>query len=175
MGKTYKTAMGKTVDFETLIARNENTIAVGNVLMNARGDEIDAHGNVVRSLEDRARASYNVHSTVPQESKQSLTRTPASKKIVADPVATVAALETTATVPAATHEEIEQAVAVEDIAQAAEEVVPADAVVEQPSSERKKRSGGLAAATAKTATSKTPPKVLPAREQKRAGAGVKRV
>lgn len=166
MGKQYKTAMGKTVDLETLVARNENTIAVGNVLMNARGDEIDAAGNVVRSLEDRARASYNVHTTVPKDNTQSLTRTPPSKKVEADPVAVddAATVATQPTVQAVTAEEIAEAAPVEEVAEQIEE---------KPS--RAKRTGGLAAATAKTSATKTPPKVLGQREQKRSGTGVKRV
>lgn len=43
----YRTAMGKTVDMASLVAKNEKVRAVGNMSVNARGDTIDAQGKVV--------------------------------------------------------------------------------------------------------------------------------
>ena len=39
---TYKTAMGKAIDIDSLRVANENIIAVGNMRTNARGDELGA-------------------------------------------------------------------------------------------------------------------------------------
>jgi len=50
--KIYKTMQGKTVDMDMLSARNETMPAVGNVRMNARGDELGPGGVVVRKRED---------------------------------------------------------------------------------------------------------------------------
>ena len=38
--KTYRTAQGKMVDFGALLSQNENVPALGNMNVNARGDEI---------------------------------------------------------------------------------------------------------------------------------------
>jgi hypothetical protein len=47
MKRTYRTAQGKMVDIDTLILSNEQTIAIGNMNVNARGDELGPGGNVV--------------------------------------------------------------------------------------------------------------------------------
>jgi hypothetical protein len=46
---TYKTAMGKAVDIDSLRVANENVIAVGNMRTNARGDELGAGGQIVKT------------------------------------------------------------------------------------------------------------------------------
>lgn len=50
--KVYRSMQGKQIDMETLAARNETMPAVGNVRMNARGDELGPGGIVVRKRED---------------------------------------------------------------------------------------------------------------------------
>ena len=57
--KVYKTMQGKSVDMESLAARNETMPAVGNVRMNARGDELGPGGVVVRKREDIVGDHYN--------------------------------------------------------------------------------------------------------------------
>lgn len=49
MGKVYRTALGKQIDIDSLRLANENTIAVGNMKVNARGDELGPGGEVIRS------------------------------------------------------------------------------------------------------------------------------
>ena len=51
MAKAYRTMRGREVDFEKLSLRNENTPAVGNMRVNARGDELGAGGKIVRTRE----------------------------------------------------------------------------------------------------------------------------
>jgi len=51
MGKTYTSLRGKQIDMERLSLKNENEIAVGNVRVNARGDEIGEGGKIVRTRE----------------------------------------------------------------------------------------------------------------------------
>ena len=46
---TYRTAMGKSIDIDTLRVANESVIAVGNMRTNARGDELGAGGQVVKT------------------------------------------------------------------------------------------------------------------------------
>jgi hypothetical protein len=44
----YRTAQGKEIDLNKLINRNELTLAVGNMIVNARGDKIGAGGQIVK-------------------------------------------------------------------------------------------------------------------------------
>ena len=45
--KVYRTAQGRIVDFGALEVQNEHVRAVGNMNVNARGDKLDADGNVI--------------------------------------------------------------------------------------------------------------------------------
>jgi hypothetical protein len=56
--KVYRSMQGKQVDMETLAARNETMPAVGNVRMNARGDELGPGGVVTRKREDIVSSLY---------------------------------------------------------------------------------------------------------------------
>lgn len=51
MGKTYTSMQGKEIDMEKLSLQNENTPAVGNAKVNARGDELGAGGKIIRTRE----------------------------------------------------------------------------------------------------------------------------
>lgn len=55
----YKTMQGKTIDMDALSARNETMPAVGNVRMNARGDELGPGGVIIRKREDIVNDHYN--------------------------------------------------------------------------------------------------------------------
>jgi hypothetical protein len=50
--------MGKTVDMASLMAQNENTRAVGNMSVNARGDTIDAFGRVIQPVTEKVNQAY---------------------------------------------------------------------------------------------------------------------
>ena len=64
----YKTASGKPIDFDQMILKNEDTIAVGNKFVNARGDELGTGGEVVRSREEVMQDYYRIHNgTIPQD------------------------------------------------------------------------------------------------------------
>lgn len=65
--KIYKSANGKTVDLDLLIKRNELTPAVGNVKVNARGDELGPGGRIVKKREDVLKDYYNQQSTLVDE------------------------------------------------------------------------------------------------------------
>ena len=51
--KVYKTAKGIPVDMGQLRLQNEHVRAVGNMGVNARGDRIDAQGNVIDSANEQ--------------------------------------------------------------------------------------------------------------------------
>lgn len=48
MGNKVRTYRGKIIDIDEIRRRNEDTIAVGNMNVNARGDELDEWGNVLK-------------------------------------------------------------------------------------------------------------------------------
>ena len=56
--KTVKTARGRTLDMGALRTKFEETRAVSNVPVNARGDIIDNRGNVTVSRETVSKAYY---------------------------------------------------------------------------------------------------------------------
>jgi hypothetical protein len=51
MGKTYTSVRGKEIDMEKLSLKHETTPAVGNIKVNARGDELGPGGKIVRTRE----------------------------------------------------------------------------------------------------------------------------
>ena len=53
-----KTNQGKMIDMEGLALKNEKAVAVGNMNSNARGDQLDANGNVVKTKTEQAQAYY---------------------------------------------------------------------------------------------------------------------
>lgn len=48
----YRTMQGKEIDMTKLVMQNEMTVAVGNVKVNARGDELGPGGKIIRKVED---------------------------------------------------------------------------------------------------------------------------
>jgi hypothetical protein len=58
MGKTIRSMRGKEVDMEKLNLRNETLPAVGNMKVNARGDEIGKGGKVVKTREEILKDYY---------------------------------------------------------------------------------------------------------------------
>ena len=50
--KVYRTMLGKEIDMDSLMARNETMPAIGNVKVNARGDELGPNGEIIRKKED---------------------------------------------------------------------------------------------------------------------------
>ena len=51
MGKVYTSMRGTQVDMEKIGLRNELTPAIGNMKVNARGDELGAGGKIIRTKE----------------------------------------------------------------------------------------------------------------------------
>ena len=47
MGNKFRTAGGKMIDIDNLRLQNEKTIAVGNMKVNARGDQLGKGGEIV--------------------------------------------------------------------------------------------------------------------------------
>ena len=66
----YRTMQGKEIDMDKLMRQNELVPAIGNMKINARGDEIGTGGKIVRKREEVVAAYYeknpNARSTGPQ-------------------------------------------------------------------------------------------------------------
>ena len=67
MAKAYKTANGKLIDMDGLRLKNEDTIALGNMRTNARGDELGPGGRVIKTRNERMNENYKLHSMVPKD------------------------------------------------------------------------------------------------------------
>ena len=57
--KIYRTAQGKTVDLGSLQVQNETVRAVGNMNVNARGDRLDADGNIIATRSQQVNRALN--------------------------------------------------------------------------------------------------------------------
>ena len=57
----YRSMQGKEVDMSKLVNQHEMTVAVGNVKVNARGDELGPGGQIVRKREDVVAEYYAGH------------------------------------------------------------------------------------------------------------------
>jgi hypothetical protein len=65
--KIHRTAAGRTVDMESLRLANEGTIAIGNMNVNARGDELGPGGRVVKTRSQRLNELQGLHTMVPTD------------------------------------------------------------------------------------------------------------
>lgn len=64
MGNMRKTANGNFVDIDTIRLGNESVIAVGNLKVNARGDQLGPGGVPVASKQQVVNEYYNLHTPV---------------------------------------------------------------------------------------------------------------
>lgn len=67
MGKTYKTMQGKQVDMEKIMSQHELMPAIGNVRVNARGDELGRGGKIVKKREEVLSEYYENNPKVRRE------------------------------------------------------------------------------------------------------------
>jgi hypothetical protein len=51
MKRIYRTMQGKEIDMEALMSKHETMPAVGNVRVNARGDELGPDGKIIKTRE----------------------------------------------------------------------------------------------------------------------------
>ena len=55
----YRTAQGKQVNLDALRVTNEETVAIGNMNVNARGDEVDSRGKIIKPKGQVMKEFYN--------------------------------------------------------------------------------------------------------------------
>lgn len=58
MGKVYKSAMGRPIDMEALMAQNSDKVALGNMQVNAKGDRLGKNGEVIKQASDVVKEYY---------------------------------------------------------------------------------------------------------------------
>ena len=56
--KVYRTMQGKEIDMDALASYNETMPAIGNIKVNARGDELGANGEIIKKREDVVNEYY---------------------------------------------------------------------------------------------------------------------
>ena len=59
MPSVYRTALGKQIDIDKVRLMNEETVAIGNMRVNARGDELDRNGQVKKTKDQVMAEAYN--------------------------------------------------------------------------------------------------------------------
>ena len=72
---------GREIDMDALMARNELMPAVGNVRMNARGDELGPGGKVLRKREDVVAEYYEDNPNAAPKEKVITTTQSATKAV----------------------------------------------------------------------------------------------
>jgi hypothetical protein len=63
----YRTSQGQSVDFGAMLAQNETVPALGNMNVNARGDEIASDGSIVKSREDVMKEYNKLNTMIPTD------------------------------------------------------------------------------------------------------------
>lgn len=64
MKKVYTTANGKQLNLDAIISTNEQTIAVGNMKVNARGDKLGPGGKIEQTKEQVMKEYYKLNTPV---------------------------------------------------------------------------------------------------------------
>lgn len=62
--RVYTTANGKKINIDAIIAQNEDSIAIGNMRVNARGDELGPGGRIERTKEKIMADYYKLNTPI---------------------------------------------------------------------------------------------------------------
>ncbi len=62
--RVYKTANGRTINIDAIMAQNEESIAIGNMRVNARGAELGPGGRIERTREKVMADYYKLNTPV---------------------------------------------------------------------------------------------------------------
>ena len=65
--RKYRSAQGKMVDMNALIANNETVTSIGNMAVNARGDEILSDGTIIKTREEIMKEYHNLSTMIPED------------------------------------------------------------------------------------------------------------
>jgi hypothetical protein len=96
MKRIYTTANGKKINIDAIISQNENTIAVGNMKVNARGDQLGP-GGVVEVPKNKVMSDYyKLNTPVATDEVPQSHRREVKKDLTDDWVEPVVSIEDTA-------------------------------------------------------------------------------
>lgn len=70
MGKIYKTMQGKEVDMDKIMTQHELMPAIGNINVNARGDELGPGGKILRKREEVIAEYYENNPKAKRDQKE---------------------------------------------------------------------------------------------------------
>ena len=70
MTNVHRSMQGKMIDMDKLMRQNELMPAIGNVRVNARGDELGPGGKIIRKREDVMQDYYKGNPNAKSESPQ---------------------------------------------------------------------------------------------------------
>lgn len=105
MKKAYRTALGKSIDMDNLRLANEGTIAIGNMKVNARGDELGPGGQVAKTRNQVMDEYYRLNTPTVTDSSPTIVEDNRPARSVATPTITeddyVAPVESTSAAEAA--------------------------------------------------------------------------
>lgn len=90
MKRVYTTANGKKINIDAIIATNEDTIAVGNMRVNARGDQLGPGGVVEMSKSQVMSEYYKLNTPVAVDTPLEPHKKPVRKELTDDWVEPVA-------------------------------------------------------------------------------------
>ena len=154
MGKIYRTAQGRSLDMETIRLQNELVPALGNMRVNARGDQLGPGGKIIKTremiMDEFYKASPAPVENIPQQSAIPTRSNPSRKR--SDPLPTSSKKTTAFTPDDATPDEI-VIEPVKETPASKSKKAKAPKVEQEQKVEAKsetKLKGGLAAAIAKT-------------------------
>jgi hypothetical protein len=86
MSKIYNTAMGKRVDLDSILLKNEEVIAVGNMKVNARGDLLGPGGKVIKTRDQVMKEYYALNTPVAVDTSHNIpVPAPVAKPVVTAP------------------------------------------------------------------------------------------
>ena len=66
-GNIHRTMRGVSINIDQLILNNEKEIAIGNMNVNARGDELGPNGKITKTHSARVQEVNALHSMVPDD------------------------------------------------------------------------------------------------------------
>jgi hypothetical protein len=81
--RVYTTANGKKINIDAIVAQNEESIAIGNMKVNARGDELGPGGRIERTREKVMADYYKLNTPVATDRMPTPRETP-KKDLVDD-------------------------------------------------------------------------------------------
>lgn len=97
------TANGRELDMEALRLQNEKTVALGNMKVNARGDELDQEtGEVYQTRQEKMQDYYRLHTPVPTRKSRRTPAAPPAAQPAAAPVVQAPVVQAPVTTTTAT-------------------------------------------------------------------------